>query len=162
MSLSFMTLGPIIGLAVLSLLFLVYRMHRESSQHISELEFFLKQRTISHNKERARLSVFKTKYAKLNQQKDELEEKLLALKDREAEFEKAILRNDILERKNAEFEKLGHEIINIQEMLNGNIKKQLANYMKEVDGISKRLHRATYEFSENTKSFEFLESQDVA
>lgn len=162
MSFSILNFIPVIGLFVIGLVYMAYRIHSEGSKHIAELEFFLKQKTISYNQERAKLAVFKTQHESLQREMTDLQTKFSQLQEKEEEFNRAIKRNRFLEHKNSEYEKLEIEITNIQETLNGNIRKQLKNYMKEVEGLGQRLHKATYQFNENTKMFEFIDSKDAA
>jgi predicted GIY-YIG superfamily endonuclease len=157
-----MTMAMFFSVAVFGLLFMTYAIYNESNRYTSELEFVLKQRIIAHNRVKASGAVLKTKYEDLEAVTFKVQAELELYQEKEMKYEEMNSRNEYLEKKNAEIEKLEFEITSIQEMLNGNIKKQLSNYIKEVDGISQRLHRATDEYNENTKSYEFIESKKSA
>ena len=50
----------------------VYRYSRETSLFTDNLEFYLKQRTVSHNQDKAKLAIYKTKYEKLEREMEQL------------------------------------------------------------------------------------------
>ena len=145
MTISIMIFAPVVAIATIGLLFLAVRMHKEAMNFVTELQFFLKHRTIAHNQVKARLAVFKTRFEKIEKENIELKRRLEGQSD-EAGFDGLLAETVFVESQNFQIEKLETEISSIQETLKGDFKAQLSSYMKEVDGLSQRLGKAKEEF----------------
>ena len=162
MTISFMTFALFFGASILGLVLVTYKIQRDNAQYTGDLEFFIEQKTIAYNKEKAVHSVLKSRFEKLGEDFDRLSLELDAYKSLEEQFNQAIQRNQFLEQKHQEFEKLGHEISDIQETLNGPLKIQLTQYLESFDDIGKRLHHATHEFSERVSNLEVEDHEQAA
>ncbi len=165
MTISVMTFVLMVGVAVVALLLLSIYSHREAMNFVEELQFFLKHRTIAHNRVKAQLSVFKTRFEKLEKENIELKSQIeKSLKRGEDSFSGLLAETEFIEEQNSQLAKLETEISSIQETLKGEFKAQLFNYMKEVDGLSERLDKAREEFSAGRakRSLETLNVKNVA
>lgn len=133
----FLMFASFMAVAIVGLLTLIYYSNKQSSDFISELQFLLRQRIISHNREKARHSVLKTRFENLTTENQELKthlENFIKMANQKS--------NAIVDEKTSELDQLELEITSIQEMLNGDIKASLSNYLKEVDGLRRRLGQA--------------------
>ena len=136
-------------------------LYREKSEFVKDLKLFLRRRMISHNQAKTQLVILQNKYDELAKAFDELKSSSVS---RTVNFSGALSDKDFIGSHNSQMEKLELEITSIQEVLTGDIKKQLLQYMKEVDGLSLRLGRAKQELraKRSRNSFELLDSKDIA
>ena len=58
---------------------------------------------------------------------------------------------EFIEARNTQIKKLGAEISSIQEVLNGDFKTKLTQYLNEVDGLNQRLNQAREEYYNKVK-----------
>ncbi len=205
MDITITNLVYIVATAFIGVIFLTFKMHREMKNFISELEFFLKQKTIAHNQEKAKLSVLTTKYEKLSEEKSSLENEIVTLKATQSYLKDEVMQKaeelyklteenddlasknkklkdtvinlkensvfggllaeaEFIEARNSQIKKLGAEISSIQEVLNGDFKTKLTQYLDEVDGLNKRLTQAREDYYTKVSqtSLDGIDLEDIA
>ena len=147
MNIDLVTFASFISIAVGGLIFLAFRMQKEATGYISELHFFLKQKTQSHNIVKARLAVLQTRFERIEQENLELKSQQSLANKSQASFTSEIANSSFIEEHNSKIEELELEITSIQQSLNGDFKEQLASYLTKVDGLSQKLDQAKTELT---------------
>ena len=102
-----------------ALVVFVYRYSRETSLFTDNLEFYLKQRTVSHNQDKAKLAIYKTKLEKLEREMSQLKNRqndqtAKAVESNEQEKEKLLK----LEKEVSELVEQNKTLLNEKEALN--------------------------------------------
>lgn len=167
MEVSLISVAPIVAVAVVGIVYLALRLHGEAMKYVSEVQFYLNQKTIAFNRANAGLSVLKTKMAEIEKKSVQLERENLRLRkslevmNQTASVEsKRVLskEQDFIENSQdkVDFEKLEKEIVSIQNVLNRDLKTQLKNYSREVDWLSRRLSEVQNELGKKTEPLKDL------
>lgn len=205
MEITMTTFMYVTGAAFVGIILLTYKMHREMKGFISELQFFLEQRTIAHNQSKAKLAILNTKFSNLESEKEQLEIKIANFEANESYLKEQLLEKadilckltgenedlsaknkklrdtvvnlkensvfggllaeaEFIEARNTQIKKLGAEISSIQEVLNGDFKTKLSQYLNEVDGLNQRLTQARDEYYSKVSktSLDGIELDDIA
>lgn len=163
MVLSLTTFAGVVAVAVGGILLMAFRLQSETTRFIEDLQFFLKHRTISDNQSKARMAVYKTKcekleadklstannIQKLEQENQKLKSQITEILSQMAQFEAEANDKDekLRAQQKQEIDQLELEITSIQKSLNNDIRLQLANYLKEVDGLKQRITKARTEIT---------------
>jgi uncharacterized coiled-coil DUF342 family protein len=167
---SLSTLALMTGTAFVAVVYLALRAHKEMGAYIQELQFFLKQRIIAHNKSQARLAVAQSRLEKVEQESKEMSQRVHQLEEetrvlrmhlQQADEETDRLQkrlNDLnqnepkkrgldwdqqfVQEQASHIEKLELEVSSIQSLLSNDIRAQITEYMNEVDGLTQKLKTA--------------------
>lgn len=94
---------------VVGLIFMTFQMQKENNRFNDELQFFLRQRIIAHNRVKAQLAVLKTKYDKLESE-NSLLKKAKETSAEEAGFSGLLAETEFVEARNQKIEMLQNEI----------------------------------------------------
>ena len=105
---------PMVATAVTGLIYLVMKLQKENNRFIDEIKFFLRQRTIAHNKVKAQLAVLKSKYAQL--EKENIKLKQMANTKEEFEFSGMLGQAEFLEVRDRRIALLESEINTLKKM----------------------------------------------
>lgn len=90
--------AAIVGIAVVGLVVMAVKLYSESTHFITDLQFFLKHRTIAHNQVKARLAVLQSNFDELEQENLALQNQLRKFKA-EAGFEGILAETEFVEEK---------------------------------------------------------------
>ena len=96
------------------LIYLAAKLQQENNKYIEEIQFFLKHKTIAHNKVKAQLAVMKSRYSKLEKENHQLK------KDRNiketVEFSGLLGQAEFVEVRNQRIAQLESEINDLKQM----------------------------------------------
>lgn len=141
----------IMAVAVVGIVFLAMKLHGEAMKYVSEVQFYLNQKTVAFNRANASLSVCKSKMAEIEKRSVLLEKENLRLrKSLEVMTNKSSSSEaNQVKSKNINIEKLEKEITSIQNVLNRDLKVQLKNYTRELGWLTTRLSEVQRELSQD-------------
>lgn len=118
---------PIVLVAVVGIIVLAVKMHKEAMRHIAELQFFLHQKTIVQNQAKAKLAVMKSKYDGLEKdyrtlqmerkEINTLHEKNVQLIDQEVALQSLEKEIKMLQAEKNQYEKIEKEFHSLQSEL---------------------------------------------
>ena len=105
---------PVVAMAVTTLIYLVWSLQKENSRFVEEVKYFLRQRTIAHNRAKAQLAVLKTHYAKLEKEYVELRKRVGT--ENIIEFSGALGQADFVEVRKQRIAQLEDEIVELKKL----------------------------------------------
>ncbi len=105
----------IVAASVTALILLTMKLQKENSNFIDELQFFLRQRIIAHNKVKAQLAVAHSKLAKLELDYAELKVQKTTTTE-ELGFSGVLAETEFVEARNQKIEELEKEIHQLKNM----------------------------------------------
>ena len=163
MILSFSTFAAIMVFGIIGLVSLTAYIYNDAMDFVKEVRFFLDQRTLKHNQDKAQLAIMKTRNHKLLAENNRLKVQMAAMKQ-DSKFSGELSETEFIEKRDEYIAKLGVEINSIQSALNGDFKSKINEYKAEVDRLNRRLVKAQDEFSNHMaeKSLENLDSKNIA
>lgn len=162
MILSFTTFATMMFFSIIGLIFLTAYIYNDVMGLVKDVKFHLDQRTLKHNQDKAKLSIMKTKFEKVQVENKKLKAQIDYFKQ-DVQFSD-ISETEFVEKRDQHIKKLGSEISSIQAALNGDFKEKLNDYKAEVDRLNRRLVKAQDEFSTHMaeKALDELDPKNIA
>ncbi len=127
----------------------VYRYSRETSLFTDNLEFYLKQRTVSHNQDKAKLAIYKTKLEKLERELDQWKNR------GEDQLSQA---NKLHEQELAQVQNLSNEIADLK-VQNQDLLNEKQHLVEQNQDLQNRLEAESLKFSGLMKANQGLQSR---